>query len=372
MIIFRVGADDAEFIEKEFEPEFTAQDLVNLPNYHIYLKLMIDGVTSRPFSASTLPPMKIDLSAGVKEKIIETSRKLYARPREEVEAEISKWSGMLQVGEGEAKYKADCSNCGKVTMVPFEPKEGRPVYCKDCMFKIKSGELKPQTGFVASRSGRQEEKNSTQPLALLGIEFASTGSPAKAPPLPSPQARSFPPKPSASTSASRSISSTPQAPYKPSERKPSPPSPLLKGLLQKIGGNKEQQQKEVVQLTPPVPKPTVSLSSLKKTVSLSSPAVTPPATKEASEEKKSSLKDLLAKVTMAQKQEPVVVSSVSPATTTVIPPHEDPKISEHSDAKDPVSDPTINSSKKNTTTDPWQKRTVKKEVPEEVLRKVLE
>ena len=51
MISFRVGADDADFLEKEFGPEFTAQDLVNLPNYHIYLKLMIDGVTSRPFSA---------------------------------------------------------------------------------------------------------------------------------------------------------------------------------------------------------------------------------------------------------------------------------------------------------------------------------
>ena len=42
MIVFRVGADDAEFLEKEFDPEFTPQDIVNLPNYKIYLKLMID------------------------------------------------------------------------------------------------------------------------------------------------------------------------------------------------------------------------------------------------------------------------------------------------------------------------------------------
>jgi hypothetical protein len=53
---FRVGAGDAEILEREFLPEFSASDLVNLPNYHVYLKLMIDGVVSRPFSAKTLLP----------------------------------------------------------------------------------------------------------------------------------------------------------------------------------------------------------------------------------------------------------------------------------------------------------------------------
>ena len=56
MIVFRVGATDAEFLEKELEPEFNPQDMINLPNYNIYLKLMVNGVTSRPFSAITLPP----------------------------------------------------------------------------------------------------------------------------------------------------------------------------------------------------------------------------------------------------------------------------------------------------------------------------
>src|SRR3989339_1661735 len=57
MIVFRVGSDDADFLEKEFDPEFTPLDIVNLPNYKIYLKLMIDGVTSRPFNIRTLPPL---------------------------------------------------------------------------------------------------------------------------------------------------------------------------------------------------------------------------------------------------------------------------------------------------------------------------
>lgn len=54
IISFRVGAEDAGYLAKEFAPAFEATDLVSLPNYHIYLKLMIDGAPSRPFSAQTL------------------------------------------------------------------------------------------------------------------------------------------------------------------------------------------------------------------------------------------------------------------------------------------------------------------------------
>jgi hypothetical protein len=56
IIVFRIGAMDAEVLAQEFAPEFSASDFTNLPNYHIYLKLMIDGRISRPFSAVTLPP----------------------------------------------------------------------------------------------------------------------------------------------------------------------------------------------------------------------------------------------------------------------------------------------------------------------------
>jgi hypothetical protein len=54
LIAFRLGLADAELLAKEFYPEITASDLVNLPNYHIYLKLMIDGQISKPFSAKTI------------------------------------------------------------------------------------------------------------------------------------------------------------------------------------------------------------------------------------------------------------------------------------------------------------------------------
>lgn len=88
-VCFRVGAEDSEFLERQFAPEFTAENLVNLPNYHIYLRLMIDGVSSKPFSAKTLPPIKSQ-SESLKDVIIENSRRKYAQTQEIVEEKISK------------------------------------------------------------------------------------------------------------------------------------------------------------------------------------------------------------------------------------------------------------------------------------------
>jgi type IV secretory pathway TraG/TraD family ATPase VirD4 len=54
LISFRLGVPDAQLLEAEFLPEFSALDLIGLPNYHIYLKLMVDGVISSPFSGQTI------------------------------------------------------------------------------------------------------------------------------------------------------------------------------------------------------------------------------------------------------------------------------------------------------------------------------
>jgi len=90
MITFRVGAFDAELLEKEFAPQFTAEDLVNLGIYQIYLKLMIDGVSSQPFSASTMPPIK-EPEISHRTEVIEMSRKQFAMGRAEVEQEVLNW-----------------------------------------------------------------------------------------------------------------------------------------------------------------------------------------------------------------------------------------------------------------------------------------
>ncbi|MEK7227321.1 MAG: type IV secretory system conjugative DNA transfer family protein [Patescibacteria group bacterium] len=110
MITFRVGAYDAEVLEKEFAPTFTAEDLVNLGLRQIYLKLMIDSVTSAPFSATTLPPIKQPEHSYVKE-IIENSRKTFTRLRSVVEKEIVDWHTEGKVIEG-------------LKMTPYKPVAG--------------------------------------------------------------------------------------------------------------------------------------------------------------------------------------------------------------------------------------------------------
>ncbi|MBI4094402.1 MAG: type IV secretion system DNA-binding domain-containing protein [Candidatus Liptonbacteria bacterium] len=193
MLVFRVGSTDAEYLENEFAPELTIQDMVNLPNYCVYLKLMVDGVTSRPFSAATLPPFNVPASAATAEHIIGESRKLYAVPREEIEEHINRWAGSLgetgsemgvsSRGVGRAprtaapaapgvRYSAVCSSCGKTTELNFSPTEGRPVYCRECLAKIKSGEL-PRVRMERPKTAKPQEKYLAN-LAALGIEYESS------------------------------------------------------------------------------------------------------------------------------------------------------------------------------------------------------
>jgi type IV secretory pathway TraG/TraD family ATPase VirD4 len=86
LISFRVGNEDAKQLAEEFTPDFNKTDLVNLSNHNICLKLLIDGVTSKAFSADTLPPPARSLS--FKRSIIKRSREKYGKPRKKVEQEI--------------------------------------------------------------------------------------------------------------------------------------------------------------------------------------------------------------------------------------------------------------------------------------------
>lgn len=86
IIAFRVGAQDAEGLQREFMPVFEANDLINQDNYNIYIKMAIDGITSSPFSSKTILPIyeKTDNIANITEQ----SRIKYSKPREEVEKQI--------------------------------------------------------------------------------------------------------------------------------------------------------------------------------------------------------------------------------------------------------------------------------------------
>jgi tRNA isopentenyl-2-thiomethyl-A-37 hydroxylase MiaE len=94
MASFRVGSEDATFLEKQFEPVFNANDLINIDNYNAYVRILANGSPVSPFNIKTLAPSKSnpeDVS-----KIKELSYQKYGRPREEVEREIlSKYQSML-------------------------------------------------------------------------------------------------------------------------------------------------------------------------------------------------------------------------------------------------------------------------------------
>lgn len=168
MITFRVGAVDAEFLEQEFQPEFMAEDLVNLPNYCVYLKLMVDGMTSRPFSATTLPEFQVAARPDTRDRIIENSRRKYAVPRHIVEAEIENWSAST-AGRAASKIEAICHACGEKTDLKFQPKDGRAIYCPNCLKKIRDGTLKPvlDSSDFSTKPRTQYFANMTQ----LGIEI---------------------------------------------------------------------------------------------------------------------------------------------------------------------------------------------------------
>jgi len=160
LVSFRVGAEDAEYLEKEFIPEFTAADLVNLAKYDIYLKLMIDGLAGRPFSAETLPPFPAPKKSN-REKIIKVSRERYGTSRKTVEEKISRWSAVLEptfaVPQAPALYDAQCSSCKKWVKVPFQPAPNRPVFCKSCLKKNENKEtVRKEINYVdySEREGR--------------------------------------------------------------------------------------------------------------------------------------------------------------------------------------------------------------------------
>ncbi|MFQ5662155.1 MAG: type IV secretory system conjugative DNA transfer family protein, partial [Candidatus Paceibacteria bacterium] len=83
---FRVGADDAEYLKNQFEPVFTANDLMNIDNRNAYLKMLVRGRPAKPFSMETLPPAQGN--AEVVENLKQLSHLTYGRDRDEVEEEI--------------------------------------------------------------------------------------------------------------------------------------------------------------------------------------------------------------------------------------------------------------------------------------------
>lgn len=121
-IVFRIGAADAEFMEREFTPVLTIEDLVNLPKWKIYLKLMIDGVTSQPFSADTLPDPEPELISN-RDKIIEFSRNTYGNKKSTLRADHI---DNKKSPEPQAKVFSNKENKSKSHSKPYNDKSNAP------------------------------------------------------------------------------------------------------------------------------------------------------------------------------------------------------------------------------------------------------
>ncbi len=87
LIAFRVGSDDGELLSKEFGAVVSHNDLIGLPNWHAYIRLLNSGKTSSPFDMQTIKP-SITPRPQVGKEIRKLSRKKYGRERDKVENEI--------------------------------------------------------------------------------------------------------------------------------------------------------------------------------------------------------------------------------------------------------------------------------------------
>lgn len=120
MVTFRIGGPDAEMLVKEFTPVFTEEDIVNLPKFQVFLKLMIDGLASQPFSAITMPPIGSPTESA--EKVIRVSRERYSESRDKVEEKIMRWTG-ADFGEDDILPPHQMPAHASVSLTQFQPRK---------------------------------------------------------------------------------------------------------------------------------------------------------------------------------------------------------------------------------------------------------
>jgi hypothetical protein len=111
MICFRVGPMDAEVLEVMFQPTFTPEDLIGLGIGQIYLTLMIDGVTSPPFSAQTIPPIEAP-RISYRDDVVTHSRAMFGRLRADVESAINKKQNDFAPPQKKEKPRTPSGNMG--------------------------------------------------------------------------------------------------------------------------------------------------------------------------------------------------------------------------------------------------------------------
>ncbi len=272
IVAFRVGAADATFMEAEFTPRFTPEDLVNLKKYEVYLKLMIDGASSEPFSANTLPP--IAEVTGSAEKVIRVSRERYSTPRKVIEEKVIKWSGfgtadtghvmmtedeeavaieakikelektspdvgeMARPADGggfggakkkkKAEFQVPCSVCGKISELTFEPDWSKPWFCKEHLEMKQKGLLPKAAAPPPIKVMPAQPKADVPPAKPMAAPLAKPAVLAPKPVMPAPAAAKEPSAPvPAPAVAPAPVPATPAVPEQ-QKQQPKAPPPKIK------------------------------------------------------------------------------------------------------------------------------------------------
>lgn len=103
LLNFQVGSDDAEVLSLQYEEMAMPKDILSLPKYHAYMRLMIDGIPSKPFSVATLPPPKFKQDEGRVQTLRALSRERYSEKRSIVEEKITRWAASAAEGKLQTK-----------------------------------------------------------------------------------------------------------------------------------------------------------------------------------------------------------------------------------------------------------------------------
>lgn len=325
MIVFRVGATDAEAFEKEFAPAFTMEDIVNLGFAQIYLRLMINGIGSKPFSAVGLMPASAPTQS-FKDQVIESSRSIFANPRANAEEEIRALSTPIEPERPKREWKDERENnpTPQADLPPKAPfrQEQRPVPRSYPPTDTRPTYSRPQQAATAPRT-----MHATHPVSM------PTRQPASPPSYPKPEAAKIAPK---------------VEPVLPAV-KTTKPFQGLKDILKEL----EKPDSEAILTPAPLPPQSpVVAPQVQQPISLATLKKSPFSPKEATPEHRSALQNVLAqalKQTQGEKSQSL-----------------------------PSPQPQVETAKPANNSLPSQVQTVSsdtikpKEVPEDVLRKILE
>ncbi len=112
LLSFQVGFDDAEYFSKQFGEVVTPADIISMPKYTTYIRLLVDNMPTKVFSARMNPPVNVDMNSATRMKVIKASRERYGKDRKLVEDKISRWSTQIAAPEMKKAIAAKASGAG--------------------------------------------------------------------------------------------------------------------------------------------------------------------------------------------------------------------------------------------------------------------